>query len=83
MRVRRWELVATDESTVVTEPVLDPIVVEDLECDRSFPNPTCTEESDGFEIFCKTNDGLNYVITSETGPGWRRRQFTEMNPVQM
>ena len=83
MRVKSWELVTTDESTVVTEPVLDTIVVEDLECDRRFPNPTCTYESDGFEIFGETDDGPNQVVTSETGTGWWRRRFTERNPVQM
>ena len=31
MSARSWELVAADESTVAAKPILDPIVVEDLE----------------------------------------------------
>ena len=33
------ELVATNEPTVISEPFLDAIVVEDSQSDGSFPNP--------------------------------------------
>ena len=59
MSARSRELVTTDESTVVTKTALDPIVVENFECDGRFSNSTCTDESDGLEIFGETDDGLN------------------------
>jgi hypothetical protein len=70
MSARSWELVTTNESTVVAKPVLNAIVVEDLERDRRFPNPPCTNESDRFEVFGESDDRLYQFVASETGPGW-------------
>ena len=66
-------MVATDESTVVTEPSFDPIVMEDGESDRRFSDPARTNESSGCEIFGQANDLLDQLVTSETGPRRRRR----------
>ena len=40
------ELVATDEPTVVTETLLNAIVVEDCQSDGRFADPPCADESD-------------------------------------
>ena len=68
MCARSRELITTDESTVITKPVLDAIVVEDGESDRGFSNTPCANESNGFEVLCETNDLLDEVVASETGP---------------
>ena len=69
--MRGWELVTTDKPTVVSKPFLDAIVVEDRQYDGCFPNPPRTDESDWGEVSCETNDLLDQLVTSETGP-WRR-----------
>jgi hypothetical protein len=71
MSARSRELVAADESTVIAKPFLDAIVVEDSEGDGCFPDPPCTDESDGFEVFGNSDDLLDQLPASETGP-WRR-----------
>jgi hypothetical protein len=71
MRGRGREPIATDESAVTAKPFLDSIVVEDGEGDGRFPDPACTDQSDGFEIFGDYDDLINQFPTSETGP-WRR-----------
>jgi hypothetical protein len=48
MSARSRELVAADESTIVAKPFLDVTVMEDLESYRCFPDPPCTNQSDGF-----------------------------------
>jgi hypothetical protein len=59
MSVRSWELVATDEPTVIAEPFLYAIVVEDSQGDGSFPDATWADKSDWGEVFSKTNDLLD------------------------
>ena len=66
-------MVATDESTVVAEPLLDPIVMKDGEGDRRLSDPSRTDQSDGLEVFGQANDLLDQLVTSETGPRRRRR----------
>ena len=73
LRARSGELVATNESTVVAEPVLDAIMVEDSESDICFPNSSCTDESDWFGIFRKFDNVLDQLFASETRPGRRGR----------
>ena len=58
MGTRRWELVTTNESTIITKPLLDAIVMEDGKGDGSLPNATWSDESEGVEIVCKVNDPL-------------------------
>ena len=53
---RRRELITTDESTVIAKSFLDSVVMKDCESDRSFPNPTRTNKSDGFRAFGEAND---------------------------
>ena len=71
MSTRGWELVTTDEPTIVAEPCLDATIVENREGDRRFPDPSCTNESDGFQVFGEANNVLDQLIAPETGP-WRR-----------
>ena len=54
-----WELVATDEPAVVAKPLLDSIVVEDGQGDRSFPDPAGADESDWTKVFSEMDDLLN------------------------
>ena len=67
------ELVAADEPTVVSEPSLDAIVVEDGQSDCCFPDPACTDESNRSEVFCEADIVLNQVVAPETGPRRRGR----------
>ena len=82
MSTRRRELVATDESTVISKPFLDSIVVEDREGNECFPDPPCADESDRFELFCVPNDLLDKLATAKTGPGRWRRQLSRENTMQ-
>ena len=70
MRARSGELVATDESTIIAKPFLDAIVMEDGQRDGCLANPSSTDESNGFQIFCQTGDVLDQLFASETGPRW-------------
>ena len=68
------ELVAADESTLVTETLLDAILMEDGESDGCFSDPPWTDESDWGEFFSEIDDLLDQLATSETGSWrWRRR----------
>ena len=67
---RRWELVTADESSIFAKPFLDAIVVEDCQRDRRLSDPASTGESDGVEVFCKTNNALNELFAPKTG-SWR------------
>ena len=50
------ELVASDDPPIVTETLLDAVVVEDRQSDGCFANPPWTDESDWGEAFCEVND---------------------------
>ena len=80
---RSRKLIATNESAVIAKAVLDPIVVEHSKGDGSLPNPPCTNESDGFEVFSQTSNLLNQFVASKTDPGRRRRSFSKRDTTQM
>ena len=67
------ELVTTDESAVVTESLFDAIVMKDSQSDGCLSDSTSTNEGDGCEVFGQTDDPLNQLVTSETGPRRRGR----------
>ena len=73
MSARRRELDAADEPTVLSKPLLDPIVVEDSQSDGSFADPPWTDESEWSEVLSKTDDPLDQLVTPETGPRRRGR----------
>ena len=51
-------------------------VVKDCQCDRRRSDAASTDESDGVAVFCKTNDGLDELVASKTGPWRRGRQLS-------
>ena len=51
-------------------------MVEDGEGDGGFPNPPCTDEGNGFEVFSESDNLLNQLVTPETVPRGRGRRFT-------
>ena len=70
--MRCGELVATDELTILSEPLLDATAVEDSQGNRHFPaDSSCTDEGDWGEAFCEANDLLDQLIASKTSPGRR------------
>ena len=76
MSAQRGELVATDESAIVTESLSDAIVMEDGQSDGCLANPTDTNEGDRCEVFSQTENLLNQLVTSKPDPRRRGRQFT-------
>jgi len=72
MSERGGELVATDESTVVTKSSFDAIVVEDGQSGRRLANSASTDQSDWGQVFCETNNLFDQVVTSEEDPRWWR-----------
>ena len=79
---RGRELIAADESTVVAEPLLNPVVVEDSEGNRRFSNSACTDEGDWDEVFGQTDDTLDKLLASETGSRRLGRQFSKWGTMQ-
>ena len=71
MGERGGELIAADEPTIVVEPLLDAIVVEDGLGDRRLSNPACTDKSGWCEVFHEANDLFDQHFAPETDP-WRR-----------
>ena len=70
------ELVASDEAPIVTETLLDAVVVEDCESDGCLADPSWTDQSNWGQVFSETNNLLNQIIASTAGP-WRwGRGFT-------
>jgi hypothetical protein len=56
---------------------LDPVVVENGQSDRCFPDATNTYESNGIEVFGKTNNTLDEAIASEAISRRRGRKFSK------
>jgi len=70
MGTRRWELVTADEPTIVTESLLDAIVVKNGQDDRSLANTASTNESDRYQVLSETDDLLDQVVASEANSWW-------------
>ena len=70
------ELVATDEPAVVTEPLLDLIVVENPQGNRRFSDPSGADESDRAKAFSEIYCLLDQLVASKEDPWWRRRRFS-------
>ena len=77
MSGRSWELVTSNESTILAELLLDAMVMKNSASDRRLANPASTDESNRSEIFRVTDDLPDQLITSEAGPRWRWRRFPE------
>ena len=70
---RRGELVATEETAVLAEPLPDAAVVKDGQSDGCLADPADPSECDWSELLCETDDLLNQFSTPVTSPRRRRR----------
>jgi len=68
MGARGRELVATNKSTVVAKPPLDPIMVENGQSDGSLANSASTDESDRSKILSEIDYFLDQLVASEEIP---------------
>ena len=59
-----------DEPAVVTETLLDAIVMEDGQSGACLANSASTDENDRSEVFCQTEDLLNQLVVSVEDPWW-------------
>jgi len=74
MRGRGGELITPDKSTVMTKPLLDPVVVEDGQGDRGLANPPSTNQGDRGKILGEIDYLLDQLVAAEERPwgqGWR------------
>ena len=70
MGERGGELVATNEPPVITEPLLDAMVVEDSQGDGGLSNSAGADESERNEVFCTIKNLLDQLVTSKEDPRW-------------
>jgi len=70
---RRWELIASDEPTVLAKPLLDAIVMEDLQSDGSLADSASTDESNRSQVLRQADDLLDQLVPSKEDPGRRGR----------
>ena len=82
MSTRGRKLIATNESSVVAKAYFDPIMVENGESNRCFPDPPGADESDGLEIFSEPDNLLDKPIATETVPRRWGRQFTKQSAME-
>ena len=60
-------MVTTDETTVVAKPLLDLIMVENGQGDRSFADSSSTNESDWNKVLSEIDYLLDQLVASEKG----------------
>ena len=75
MTTRGRKLVATDESTVIAKPLLDPTVVKNGEGDSGLSNPASSNESNRGEILSELDYLFDQLVTSKEGPRWWGWEF--------
>jgi len=68
MGARGREFVATNESTVVAKPPLDPIIVESDQGDGCLANPASANESDRSKVLNQSNYLFDQLVASKEGP---------------
>ena len=71
---RGGELVTPDKSTVMTKPLLDPIVVKNGQGDRGLADSASTYESDWSQLLGQIHYLLDQLVAAEEcpwGQGWR------------
>ena len=61
-------MVATDEATVIAEPLLDPIVVKNGKGDGGLADSASTEESDWNEFLGEIDRLLDQLVASKERP---------------
>jgi hypothetical protein len=60
----------------MSKPLLDPIVVENRQGDRRFPDSTSTNQGDWNKVLSQINYLLDQLVASEERPRWQRRGFS-------
>ena len=65
---RRGELVTSDESSVLAEPFLDAVVMEDGKGYGCLADPSGSYKSNGRQGFCEVDDLFDKLVASKTGP---------------
>ena len=76
MWTRGGEFVTANESAVVTEPLLDPVVVENGQGDRGLADSASTDEGDWGEVLSEIDNRLDQLVASEERPRWQRWGFS-------
>jgi len=71
----RWELIAPDEPAILAEPLLDAVVMEDLQGNGRLANPANTKESNRNQPLRYIDNLLDQLITSKKDSGRRGRWF--------
>ena len=69
-------MVTPDKSTVMTKPLLDSIVVEDVQGDRGLANPARTDQSDWCELLSQIDNLLDQLVAAEERPWGKRWIFS-------
>ena len=72
---RGREFVTANKSAVMTEPLLDPVVMENGQGDRGFADSTNTDERDWGEVLSEVDYLLDQPVASEERPRWQRWGF--------
>ena len=70
---RGWELITSDEPTILTKPLFDALVMKSCQNDRCLADSAGTNKGYWSQVFRETNDRLDKVVTSETSPRRRGR----------
>ena len=76
MRKCGWELVASDELSILPKLLLDAMVMKNSQSDGCLATSTGTDKGSGSKVFHQSNDLFNQLITSKTGPQCRWWWFT-------
>jgi hypothetical protein len=63
----QWKLVTVYELPVLAKLFLNVIVMEETQGNECLANSTSTNESNGCEVFSKTNDFLDQLAAFKTG----------------
>ena len=76
MDERGWELIASNEPTTVTKPLLDATVMKNGQCDGCLADSASTGESNRSQVFGEPDYAFDQFVASKTGPRRWGRRFT-------
>ena len=77
MRTGGYELIATNEATIVAKPLLDPVVVENSQSDGGLADSARANEGDWNEVLSEINYLLDKVVACKEGSWGRGREFSK------
>ena len=69
-------MVATNEATIVSKPLLDPIIVENGQGDRRLADSAGTGKCDWINVLNEIDYFLDQLVATEKRPWWQRRGFS-------